>query len=76
MKYELKSRNITAAQKCAPDFHKSDTLAQTNQMKMTAFFFSFPWHRKHKKIIFSRSKIRNKNPGDIFLILYCSLISQ
>ena len=50
MKYELKSRNITAAQKCAPDFHKSDTLAQTNQMKMTAFFFSFPWHRKHKRI--------------------------
>ena len=41
MKYELKSRNITAAQKRAPDFHKSDTLAQINQMKMTAFFFLF-----------------------------------
>ena len=31
---------------------------------MTAFF---AWHRKHKKIVFSRSKIRNKNPGHVFL---------
>ena len=31
---------------------------------MTAFF---AWHRKHKKIIFSRSKIRKKNPGHVFL---------
>ena len=46
MKYELKSRNITAAQKRAPDFHKSDTLAQTNQMKMTAFFFFFSMAQK------------------------------
>ena len=23
--------------------------------------------RKHKKVIFSRSKIRNKNPGHVFL---------
>ena len=39
----------------------------------------FAWHRKHKKIIYSRSKIRNKNPGHVFLdfiLLYCSLISQ
>ena len=39
MKYELKSRNITSAQKRAPDFNKSDTLAQANQIKMTGFFF-------------------------------------
>ena len=32
---------------------------------MTAFF---AWHRKHKrKNKFSRSKIRNKNPGHVFL---------
>ena len=31
---------------------------------MTAFFV---WLRKHEKIIFSRSKIRNKNPGLVFL---------
>ena len=58
-------RNITAAQKSARDFHKSDTLAQTNQTKYDCSFFA--WHRKHKKIIFSRSKIRNKNPGHVFL---------
>ena len=58
-------RNITAAQKSARDFHKSDTLAQTNQTKYDCSFFA--WHRKHKKIIFSRSKIRNKNHGHVFL---------
>ena len=31
---------------------------------MTAFF---AWHRKHKKKKISRSKIRNKNPGNVFL---------
>ena len=31
---------------------------------MTAFF---AWHRKHKGNIFSRSKIRNKNPMQVFL---------
>ena len=46
-------RNITAAQKHAQDFHKSDALAQTNQIKFDCFFFA--WHRKQKKIIFSRS---------------------
>ena len=30
---------------------------------MAAFF---AWHRKHKNI-FSRSKMRNKNPGHVFL---------
>ena len=37
--------SVTVAQKRAPDFHKSDALAQTNQ-SMTAFF---AWHGKHKK---------------------------
>ena len=53
-------RNITAAQKRARDFHKSDALAQTNQIK-------YGWHRKHKKTIFSRSKIRKKKRGHVFL---------
>ena len=40
---------------------------------MTALFFAL--HRNHKKIIFSRSKIRNKNPGQVFLdfILFFNL---
>ena len=58
-------RNITAAQKRVRDFHKNDVLAQTNQVKYDCFFLA--WHRKHKKIIFSRSKTRNKNLGYIFL---------
>ena len=32
-------KNITAAQKHAQDFHKSDALAQTNQIKYDCFFF-------------------------------------
>ena len=31
-------RNIVAAQKRAPDFHESDALAQTNQIKYGCFF--------------------------------------
>ena len=58
-------RNRTAVQKCAWDFHKSDAVAQTNQIKYDCFFFA--WHRKHKKTIFSRFKIRNKNPRHVFL---------
>ena len=56
-------RNITDAQKCVRDFHKSDALAQINQIKYDCFF----WHGKHKKTIFSRSKIRNKKRGHVFL---------
>ena len=60
-------RNITAAQKRARDFYKSDALAQINQIKYDFFFFAC--HRKQKKNIFSRSKSRSKNPGHIFLDL-------
>ena len=58
-------RNIIAAQKHARDFHKSDPLAQTNQIKYDGSFFA--WHRKLKKIIFSRSKVINKNPRHFFV---------
>ena len=67
------SRNITTAQKSGLGFQKSDASDQTNQIKYDCFFLA--GHRKHK-IIYSRSKIRNKNPGLVFWILYCSLISQ
>ena len=43
---------------------------------MTAFF---AWHRKHKKKKkFSRSKIRNKNPGHVFLnfVLFFSIAME
>ena len=57
-------RNTTAVQKRAQDFHKNDMLAQKNEIKYDCFFFA--WHRK-QKIVFSRSKIRNKNPRHVFL---------
>ena len=59
------SRNITAAQKRAQDFYKSDVLAQTNQIKYNDSFFA--WHRKHTKTFFSISKSRNQNSGHVLL---------
>ena len=58
-------RNITDAQKCVQDFHKSDALAQTNQIKYDCFFMHGT--ENIKKTIFSRSKIRNKKRGHVFL---------
>ena len=59
-------RNITDAQKRIPDFHKSDALAQANQIKYGCFFMH---GTENKKTIFSRSKIRNKKRGHVFLDL-------
>ena len=56
-------RNITAAQKFARDFHKSDALSHTNQIKYS--FFSHGAENTHKES-FSRRKNRTKNPGDSF----------
>ena len=56
-------RETTAAQKRAWDFHKSDALAQTNKIKYECFFLA----QKTQKIIFSRSKTRNKIPEYVFL---------
>ena len=69
-------RNITAPQKCAQDFHKSDVLAQTNQIKYDCLFLHGT--ENIKKYIFSRSKIRNKNPGHVFLdcILFFNIAVQ
>ena len=46
-------RNITTAQKRARDFHKSDALSPTIQIKYDCFFFSHD--------------TENKNPGQVFL---------
>ena len=58
-------RNITDAQKCVRDFYKKDALAQTNQNKVWLLFYA--WHRKYKKTISSRSKIRSKKRGHAFI---------
>ena len=58
-------RKISAAQTRARDFHKSDALPQTNQIKHDCFFLR--GIENIKKNIFSRSKTRNKNPGHVFL---------
>ena len=55
-------RNITDAQKPFRDFHKSDALAQTNQIK---YDYCFLHGTENKKNIFSRSKVR-KYPGYVF----------
>ena len=57
-------RNITAAQKHAKDFHKSDALAQTNQMKYNCFFLD---GTENLKKIFSQDlKLETKIPGTFF----------
>ena len=58
-------RNTTDALKCVRDSHKSDALAQTNQIKYDCFFMHGT--ENIKKTIFSRSKIRNKECRHVFL---------
>ena len=57
-------RNITDAQKRVRDFHKSDALAQTNQIKYDCFFLH---GTENIKNISSGPKSRNKNTGHGFL---------
>ena len=64
-------RNITTAGKHAWDFHKSDGLAQTNQICMTACYLYGT--ESTKKFINSRSKIRNKSPRHVFYRFYIVL---
>ena len=57
-------RNITDAQKCVRDFHKSDALAQTNQIKYGCFFLH---DTENTKKIFSQDlKIETKIPDTFF----------
>ena len=58
------SRNITDAQKRARDFHKSDALAQTNQIKYGCFFLH---DTENTKKLFSQDlKIETKIPDTFF----------
>ena len=57
-------RNITNAQKRVQDFHKSDALAQTNQIKYDYFFMH---GTENIKILFSQDlKLETKNAGKYF----------
>ena len=60
-------KNITAAQKSTPDFHKTDMLAQTNQIKYNGFFFFFCIAWKIWKKLFSQYvELKTKIPGTFF----------
>ena len=56
-------RNITAAQKGARDFYKSDVLTQTNQKNYDYFFLA--WHWKHQQIS-QDLKVETKIPARLF----------
>ena len=57
-------RNITDAQKHVRDFHKSDALAQTNQIKYGCFFLH---DTENTKKLFSQDlKIETKIPDTFF----------
>ena len=58
-------RNITAAQKRARDFYKSDALAQINQIKYDCFFFSHATENR-KKLFSQDLKVEAKIPGTSF----------
>ena len=57
-------RNITVAQKCSRDFHKSDALAQTNQIKYDCFFMHGT--ENIKKLFSQDLKLETKNAGTFF----------
>ena len=54
-------RNITTAQKRVQDFHKSDALAQTNQIKYDCFFMHVT--ENIKKLFSQDLKLETKNAG-------------
>ena len=57
-------RNITDAQKHVGDFHKSDALAQTNQLKFGCFFMHGT--DNIKKLFSQDLKLETKNAGRFF----------
>ena len=57
-------RNITDAQKFARDFHKSDALAQTNQIKYDCFFMHGT--ENIRKLFSQDLKLETKNAGTFF----------
>ena len=63
-------RNITDAQKRVRDFHKSDALAQTNQIKYGCFFMHGT--ENIKKLFSQNLKLETKNASR-FLRFYIVL---
>ena len=58
------SRNTTAVQERAQDFHKNDMLAQKNEIKYDCSFFL---HGTGNKKLFSQDlKLETKIPGTFF----------
>ena len=57
-------RNITNAQKRVQDFHKSDALAQTNQIKYDFFFMHGA--ENIKKLFSQNLKLETKNTDTFF----------
>ena len=57
-------RNITNAQKRVQDFHKSDALAQTNQIKYDFFFMHGT--ENIKKLFSQNLKLETKIAGTFF----------
>ena len=57
-------RNTTDAQKLVRDFHKSDALAQTNQIKYDCFFMHGT--ENIKKLFSQDLKLETKNAGTFF----------
>ena len=57
-------RNITDPQKRVRDFHKSDALAQTNQVKYDYFFIHGT--ENIKKLFSQNLKLETKNAGTLF----------
>ena len=57
-------RNIIDAQKLVRDFHKSDALVQTNQIKHDCFFMHGT--ENIKKLFSHDLKLETKNAGKFF----------
>ena len=57
-------RNITDAQNHVRDFHKSDALAQTNQIKYDCFFMHGT--ENIKKLFSQDLRLQTKNAGTFF----------
>ena len=57
-------RNTSDAQKLVRDFHKSDALAQTNQIKYDCFFMHGT--ENIKKLFSQDLKLETKNAGTFF----------
>ena len=63
-------RNITDAQKCVRDFHKSDALAQTNQIKYDCLFLH---GTENIKIFFSQDLKLETQISSTFFRFYIAL---